>query len=258
MQPVRIILSGCSGKMGRAITELAQARQDIKIAAGIDKFPSSCTYPVFPNFTQLNTDGDVIIDFSRPDMLSSLLEYAVKNNMPAVLATTGYNEEQLKEIKQASQSIPLFMSGNMSLGVNLMISLLKTATKILKDTFDIEIIEKHHNQKVDAPSGTALMMADAINNSAGGNMQYIYDRHPLSQKRGKEELGIHSVRGGTIVGEHTVIFAGADECLEITHRAQSRGIFAAGALSAAKFLIDKAPGIYNMDDLISDSVNTKC
>lgn len=239
--------------MGRAITELAQSRQDISIVAGIDKYPSSYTYPVFSCFSQLNTCGDVIIDFSRPDMLSSLLDYAIENNIPAVLATTGYSQEQMEQIRQASLRIPLFMSGNMSLGVNLMLNLLKTAAKILKDTFDIEIVEKHHNQKVDAPSGTALMMADAINNAAGGNMQYIYDRHLLSQKRGKEELGIHSVRGGTIVGEHTVIFAGADECLEITHRAQSRGIFAAGALSAAKFLYGKVPGMYNMDDLISAS-----
>ncbi len=256
MQPVKIILSGCSGKMGRAITELAQTRQDISITAGIDKFPSSCGYPVFADFKDINITGDVIIDFSRPDMLPSLLEYALKHNTPAVLATTGYSNEALNQIKLASGSIPIFMSGNMSLGVNLMLSLLKTATKILKNTFDIEIIEKHHNQKVDAPSGTALMMAQAINDAAGGDMQYIYDRHVLSQKRQKDEIGIHSVRGGTIVGEHTVIFAGTDECLEITHSAQSRGIFAAGALSAAKFLCGKTPGSYNMDDLIAESENT--
>ena len=256
MQPVKIILSGCSGKMGRAVTEMAQAQENLSIIAGVDNFPAAHAYPVFSDFEQLNITGDVIIDFSRPALLSSLIQYAIKTKTPAVLATTGYSDQQLNDIKRASAHIPLFISGNMSLGVNLMLSLLKSATKILKDTFDIEIIEKHHNQKVDAPSGTALMMAQTINQAAGGDMQYVYDRHPLSQKRAKGELGIHSVRGGTIVGGHTVIYAGADECLEITHRAQSRGIFAAGALSAAKFLCGQAPGIYNMDDMIARSANT--
>ena len=250
MQPVKIILSGCSGKMGRAVTEMAQAQENLSIIAGVDNFPAAHAYPVFSDFEQLNITGDVIIDFSRPALLSSLIQYAIKTKTPAVLATTGYSDQQLNDIKRASAHIPLFISGNMSLGVNLMLSLLKSATKILKDTFDIEIIEKHHNQKVDAPSGTALMMAQTINQAAGGDMQYVYDRHPLSQKRAKGELGIHSVRGGTIVGEHEIIFAGQDEVIELKHTAYSRAIFGKGAVSAALYLAGKEAGMYDMSDVI--------
>lgn len=236
--------------MGRVITELVRGREDAVIIAGIDKCPVQCEYPVYTSFELCAPEGDVIIDFSRPDMLPSLLDYALKTKTPAVLCTTGYSPDQLDEIHKASAKVALFMSGNMSLGINLMINVLKTAAKILGDSFDVEIIEKHHNQKVDSPSGTALMLANAVNDAEGGSMSYIYDRHALSQKREKREIGIHSVRGGTIVGEHTVLFAGPDECFEITHKAQSRGIFASGAVSAALYLYKQPAGMYNMDDVI--------
>lgn len=250
MQPVKIILSGCSGKMGRAVTEMAQAQENLSIIAGVDNFPAAHAYPVFSDFEQLNITGDVIIDFSRPALLSSLIQYAIKTKTPAVLATTGYSDQQLNDIKRASAHIPLFISGNMSLGVNLMLSLLKSATKILKDTFDIEIIEKHHNQKIDAPSGTALMIANAINETRNDDMKYTYDRHSQRKKREPNEIGIHAVRGGTIVGVHEVLFAGNDETVTISHSAASKTVFAEGSINAAIFVKSQKPGLYDMGSIV--------
>ena len=249
---IKILLAGCCGKMGQAITSLVSQTENMQIVGGVDVFQGvPCPYPVFSHISDCTVTADVIIDFSRPDSLCELLDYAVERCMPLVISTTGHTQEQRELIQEASEHCPLFFSGNMSVGLNLMLNLLKTSTKILGDSYDIEIVEKHHNQKVDAPSGTALMIADVINATAGGDMVYTYDRHTASQKRGKRELGIHSLRGGTIVGEHTVIFAGQDECFEITHKAQSRQIFAIGALRAASFLLNKGNGLYNMNDVIS-------
>jgi 4-hydroxy-tetrahydrodipicolinate reductase len=194
----------------------------------------------------------VIIDFSNPDALESIVEYAVNNKIPLVMATTGLSSDQKSALKAASTKIPVFFSANMSLGVNLLIDLVKKAAKVLKDNFDIEIIEKHNNQKLDAPSGTALAIADAINTVFEQRQEYIFDRHSRRKKRSKNEIGIHAVRGGTIVGEHQVIFSGNDEIIEINHIAMSKKIFAEGALKAASFIHQKAPGIYGMNDLVAD------
>ncbi len=245
---INIILSGCNGKMGKMIRDCAADRSDCKIVAGIDLFASDDTpFPVFTSPELCSADADVIIDFTRPDNLDALLELALKKEIPIVLATTGFSQEQIQKIHSAAKNIPVFFSANMSLGVNLLIELAKLATKALGGQFDIEIVEKHHNQKVDAPSGTALMIADAISE---GNMSYVFDRHSISKKRGENEIGFSSVRGGTIVGEHDVIFAGRDEVITLSHSAFSRSVFATGALNAAVFLAGAAPGLYSMKDLI--------
>lgn len=249
---LNIILSGCSGKMGRVISEMVEKNDDYTIVAGVDLYSNDkANYPIYPTFNLCQADADVIIDFSRPNTLDALYDFAKSKHIPVVIATTGYTNEQIDKIQSLSDFIPVFRSGNMSLGINLMLDLLKTSTKILGDDYDIEILEKHHNQKVDAPSGTALMLADAINQAADNKYEYIYDRHSSSQKRDKKEIGMHAIRGGTIVGEHTVIFAGRDEFFEITHKAQSRELFAIGALRAAEFLPSKPCGMYNMSDVIA-------
>lgn len=249
---LNIILSGCSGKMGRFITEMAQKDPTVRIVEGVDLFPfENAGYPVRTGFDQCCIPADVLIDFSRPSALEGVIAYAKKEHLPVVLATTGYTQEQLEAIDKLAEFVPVFRSGNMSLGINLMLDLLRTSSKILGDDYDIEILEKHHNQKVDAPSGTALMLADAINSVSGNRYHYVFDRHSLDTKRTRDEIGIHSIRGGTIIGEHTVIFAGQDEFFEITHKAQSRQIFAVGALRAARFLQSKPCGMYCMSDIIA-------
>lgn len=248
---INVLLSGCNGKMGQVITRLASQREDLKIAAGFDQNTSiQNTYPVFSDLSKCNNDIDVIIDFSHPAALDSLLQFAISRKIPAVIATTGLANTQVQMLKDASKIIPIFFSANMSLGVNLLIDLVKKAARVLEKDFDIEIVEKHHNQKIDAPSGTALAIADAINSSLEQQQEYIYDRHSRRKKRSKTEIGIHAVRGGTIVGDHSVIFAGNDEIIEINHIATSKEIFAVGALNAAAFLHKKAAGMYSMDELI--------
>ena len=247
----KIIISGCSGKMGMSIINAAANRKDCKIVAGVDVVePNNNDFVYATSFSQLDVDADVIIDFSNPVVLDSLLEYAAKKKLPVVICTTGYTEEQVNKIHSASEIIPVFYSGNMSLGINLIIELAKKATAVLGDNFDIEIIEQHHNQKLDAPSGTALMIANAISN-VKTDAEYIYDRHAYRKKRDKKEIGIHSIRGGNIVGEHEVIFAGNDEVLTISHSARSKTVFAVGSLNAAVFLNGKKPGMYDMSDLLA-------
>ena len=246
-----ILLCGCNGKMGRVITRCVSERTDCRIAAGIDiSGAAEDDYPVVTSPEQLNLDADVMIDFSHPSALNALLDYALKHKTPAVFCTTGYSSEQVQSIRKASESIPVFYSGNMSLGINLLIALAKTAVSVLSDGFDVEIIEKHHNQKIDAPSGTALMIADAVSDCMAQPAEYVYDRHAQRKKRAKNEIGIHSVRGGSIVGEHEILFAGHDETVSISQSAQSKEIFAVGAVNAAVFLAGKKPGLYNMNDLI--------
>lgn len=259
---MKIVISGSCGKMGRVIAAIAP-ENGCTVVAGIDRcIPAGGTYP-FPLFTQpsdLNTAADVIIDviidYSHPTALPGLLSYCKMNNTPIVIATTGYSEEEIAAIKAAATQIPIFFTFNMSLGINLLAELSKIAARVLcGKNFDIEIIEKHHNLKKDAPSGTAIMLADAVTEAAaeslGVPLKPTYDRHTTRRPRDRRELGIHSVRGGTIVGEHEVIFAGHDEVITLSHSAGSKEVFAAGSLSAAKFLAGKPKGLYNMSDLIA-------
>ena len=248
---LRIILNGCCGKMGRVISSIVKERKDCEIVCGVDKAVADCSYPVFTDFNQVNIKGDVIIDFSHPSALRGVLDYAKRTKTPAVLATTGLSDEQLNEIKEASKEVALFFTFNMSLGINLLVELTKKAAAVLNG-FDIEIIEKHHNQKIDAPSGTAIMLASAINETLDNSMIYEYDRHSKRKKRTDKEIGIHAVRGGTIVGEHDVMFCGRDEIITLSHSARSKDIFATGAVNAALFIADKPQGLYAMKDLINN------
>lgn len=247
---IKVLLSGAAGRMGSFVADCIKSRDDMEIIAGVDAVQNILSFPVYPDFSRVTVKPDVIIDFSNVSVLGGLLEYATKNNVPAVIATTGYNDEQIGLIKEASKKIPIFFSFNMSLGINLLCSLAKKAAAILGDEFDIEIVEKHHNKKLDAPSGTAIMLANAVNDELGGSYLYEYDRHSKRAARPKNEIGIHSVRGGTIVGEHDVIFAGRDEVITLSHHAASREVFATGAVKAAAFLADKAAGLYDMGDVV--------
>ena len=249
----KVLMHGCNGKIGRAITRLINEREDIEIVAGIDPYlevPN--TYPVFSTINECTVTADVVIDFSTATAVIPLIDYCKAHHTPAVICTTGLSNEDIATLKDASKTIPIFFSANMSLGVNLLIALAKRATEILGDSgFDIEIIEKHHNQKIDAPSGTALAIADAINDTLDHTYTYRYDRSTVREKRPKKEIGIHAVRGGTIVGEHDILFAGNDEFITLSHQATSKEVFANGAIKAAKFLAHKAPGLYDMDHLLN-------
>lgn len=247
-----IILRGCNGKMGQVITDIVEADDNAVIVAGIDISQNrNNKYPVYQSFTKCNVKADVIIDFSAPIHLEEMLEFAISRGIGIVLCTTGFSKEQLELINQASTRVPVLRSANMSMGVNLITKLIQEAAVILADAgFDIEIVERHHNKKVDAPSGTALALADAMNEVLNKEYEYKYDRSQEREMRSKKEIGISAVRGGTIVGEHEVIFAGTDEVIEIKHTAYSKAIFAKGAVQAAKFLPGKAAGMYKMSDLM--------
>lgn len=247
----RIILTGCCGKMGHVIQSIVSSRNDCEIVAGVDVYDSKdCDFHVYSSINEVEQEADVIIDFSNPSLLDSILEYGKSTNTSLVIATTGYDDCQKKQIELASKECAVFFTYNYSMGVNLLASLAKKAVEVLGDGFDIEIIEKHHNQKIDAPSGTALMLADAINEEVDNRMKYEYDRHSKREKRTKNEIGIHAVRGGTIVGEHEIIFAGRDEIITLSHSARSKEIFAVGAVNAAVFMTDKERGMYDMSQLI--------
>lgn len=251
---VNIAICGANGKMGKTIYNCVLNRNDIKVVGGIDvNTDKYADFEIVSSADLLPIKPDVILDYSHPSVLKSLLEYCLTTGTPVVLATTGYSEDQINQIKKASQQIPIFFSWNMSLGINLLVGLSKKATEILGNQFDIEIIEKHHNQKVDAPSGTALMIANGINETLDNTHTYTYDRHSQRKKRDRNEIGIHSIRGGTIVGEHEVIFAGHDEVISLKHIASSKSVFAEGSLNASIFLKGKPAGIYDMSALISES-----
>lgn len=248
---INVLLNGANGRMGQQVAALADETEGIRIAAGVDKLlDKENSFPVYSSLSECTTDFDVVIDFSNSSGIDELLDFAVKNKKGVVLATTGATEEQKNKIIQASNETAVFYSANMSLGINLLVDLVKKASVVLGDDYDIEIVEKHHNQKLDAPSGTALLIADEINAVEPCQMEYVFDRHSVRKKRDKKEIGISSIRGGTIVGEHQVIFAGPDEVIEITHHASSRRIFAQGALRAAVFLCGKKNGLYSMKDLL--------
>lgn len=250
---IKILMHGCNGKMGQVITELAKDDELAGIVAGVDCYDGiNNYYPVFGSLNDCNVDYDVIIDFSNANAVDGLLEYAVRMKKPVVLCTTGLSEEQLNKVEKASGHIAVLRSANMSIGINVIMKLLAEAVKHLSpEGFDIEIVEKHHNQKLDAPSGTALALADVMNDEMNGCFEYVFDRSMVRKKRDKKELGISAVRGGNIVGEHDVIFAGTDEVITISHSAHSKAIFAKGAIAAAKYLAGRAPGLYDMSDVMS-------
>ncbi len=252
--PVRILLVGCNGRMGRTISSLSAAGGTVEVVGGIDTNPAVLfDYPVFSGFESCTVSPDVLIDFSNPAALPSLIAFALRHTLPVVVATTGLEASHREVLKAASDRIPVFVSANMSLGINLLLDLAAKAAAVLHPEFDIELVEAHHNQKLDAPSGTALMIADRVNEALDHRLHYVYDRHAVRGKRDGNELGIHAIRGGSIVGEHTLLFAGPDEVIEIRHSAQSRDVFAHGALKAARFLVGKAPGLYSMKDLIAST-----
>ena len=248
---IDIILVGAGGKMGKFVAAACEKDAELNVVSGMDKFPCETPFPTFKDFSEINVKADAIIDFSNPALLDSMLSFATEKKLPLVIATTGYSDEQIEKIKKASQQIPVFFTFNMSIGVNLICSLAQKAAKILGDKFDIEIIEKHHNQKIDAPSGTAIMLANSVNAVFEDKKAYEYDRHSKRQKRKANEIGIHSVRGGTIVGEHDVIFAGHDEVITISHAAHSKEVFAEGAVKAVKFINGRSAGLYDMNSIMS-------
>lgn len=251
---VKIIMHGCNGHMGQVISELVREDEECQIVAGIDLTDNRENgYPVFESLADCDMEADVIIDFASAKAIDSLLAGAIEKNTPIVLCTTGLSEEQIELVEKSSEYIPILRSANMSLGVNTLFKLVKEAAKILGNAgFDIEIVEKHHNKKVDAPSGTALALADAINEAMEERYDYVFDRSHVRKQRDKNELGISAVRGGSIVGEHEIIFAGVDEVIEFKHTAYSKAVFAKGAISAAKFLAGKEKGMYDMHDVIGE------
>ena len=246
---LRVIISGYSGSMGKVLTKCANEDSELEIVCGSSKDDLDVPFKTYHKMSEVEELADVIIDFSHHSTIDDTLSYAIKTKTPIVIATTGFNDEELTKIKKASNIIPIFHSSNMSLGVNVLIKLVKEAAKSLNG-FDIEIIEKHHNKKLDAPSGTAVMIANGVKEVLPDS-EYIYGRHGRSDKRSSNEIGIHAIRGGTIVGEHTTIFAGHDEVVEIKHSAQSKDIFAKGAIAAAKFLVKQEAGYYNMNNMLN-------
>ena len=250
----KIIISGCNGRMGRVVESICEADPDVSVVAGFDVSLESRAFPVFVSPANFTGEADAVIDFSSPAALDGLLAFALERKVPLVLATTGYSDEQLAQIDETSKRIPVFRSANMSLGINVLLELVKKAAAVLGDSYDIEIVEKHHNRKVDAPSGTALMIADAAASALNFKPEYVYERHSVRQSRDKKEIGISAVRGGTIVGIHEIMFAGRDEIIEIKHTAMSREIFANGAVKAAKFLAGMSkPGMYDMSMLVENN-----
>ncbi|MCB2289600.1 4-hydroxy-tetrahydrodipicolinate reductase [Clostridium sp. CS001] len=247
---IKILINGCNGKMGRVISEMAKESKTVSIAAGVDKNSSNLDYPCYNNIAECETPIDIILDFSRPEALDSLCQYSKEKNIPIVFCTTGYTVDQLSKIHSLSEEIPVFHSANMSIGVNVVNNILKSISNMLYKDFDIEIIEKHHNQKVDSPSGTALFLANTIKNSIDEETILVNGRQGIS-KRQPNEIGIHALRGGNIIGDHEIIFAGKGECIEIKHTAISREVFAVGALKACEYVYGKEKGLYSMDDVVT-------
>ena len=249
---VKAIMHGCNGKMGQVISGLIKEDPQIEIVAGIDTFQEITNeYPVFASLKEFKVEAEVVIDFSNASAVDELLETCVERNLPVVLCTTGLSEEQLQKVEDAGRKVAVLRSANMSLGINLLMKLLKEAAAVLAPAgFDIELVEKHHNQKLDAPSGTAVALADSVNEALNNEYTYKYDRSQERKKREKNEIGIVAVRGGTIVGEHDVIFAGADEVITFQHTAYSKAVFGKGAVEAAKYLAGKPAGMYGMSDVI--------
>ncbi len=247
----RILLSGCNGRLGSNIVDAISANDSIEVAAGVDiNTVKRSAFPVYADIAEFGGNVDIVVDASHPSALHGLIKWCIRHNCPLIVVTTGHSEEQLAELASAAEKIPVFRSANMSLGIALISELAKKAAALLGDAYDIEIIEKHHNRKIDAPSGTAIALADAVREALPYTPEYVYERQSVRRPREKKEIGISSVRGGTIVGEHTVLFAGIDEVIELTHSAQSRAVFANGVVKAISFMADKQPGLYNMAQLV--------
>jgi 4-hydroxy-tetrahydrodipicolinate reductase len=250
----RIIVNGCNGKMGRVLSEAVMTTEGFELVAGVD--PGSGEergFPVYVSLQEVKEAADVVIDFSVPEGLGPLMKAAVEKKIPVVIATTGLGEEHFSMMEKAARSIPVFQAANMSLGINLLKLLVRQAAAVLGPAFDIEIVEKHHRTKRDAPSGTALALADSLKTVRDYPFEYVYGRREKNRLRTDQEIGIHAVRGGTIVGEHDVIFAGKDEVVTLSHTAYSRGLFAMGALQAAAYVVRKKPGFYRMEDMIGEA-----
>lgn len=245
-------MHGCNGKMGQVITGLVKEDAEIEFVAGVDAYTGIANdYPVFESIEKCDIEADVVIDFSNAGAVDKLLDYCADKKLPVVLCTTGLSQEQLSRVEETAKKTAVLKSANMSLGINLLLKLVRDAAKVLAGAgFDIELVERHHNQKVDAPSGTALALADSINEAMDNEYTYVYDRSQRREKRDKKEMGISAVRGGTIVGEHEIIFAGPDEVIELKHTAYSKAVFGKGAVEAAKFLAGKPAGRYDMSDVI--------
>ena len=247
----KIIITGASGKMGKVIQNVISLRDDCEVVAGVDIVnDGTAPFPFYSSIKDVKENADVVIDFSNPALLDDLLEYSSNTSTALVIATTGFNDDEKEKIFNASKTCPIFFTYNMSIGINLLANLAKKAVNVLGSDFDIEIVEQHHNQKIDAPSGTALMLADAITEELEKPMKYEYDRHSKREKRTKNEIGIHSIRGGTIVGEHEIIFAGRDENIALSHSARSKEVFAVGAVNAAVYMDGKSAGLYEMGELV--------
>lgn len=249
---IKAMMHGCNGRMGQMISNLVKEDDQIDIVAGVDTYLGiQNSYPVFASIDECDVEVDVVIDFSNVSAVDGVLEYCAAKKIPLVLCTTGLSEVQLQKMKEVSEKTAVLKSANMSMGINLLMKLLKDAVKVLGPAgYDVELVEKHHNQKLDAPSGTALALADSMNEAMDGAYEYVYDRSQVRRKREKKEMGISAVRGGTIVGEHEVLFAGTDEVIEFKHTAYSRSVFGKGAVEAAKFLAGKPAGMYDMSDVI--------
>ena len=248
----KVIMHGCNGKMGKTIAGLIATDEEIEIVAGVDAYDEGKNpFPVFANIDDCDVEADAIIDFSVSTAIDGLLSYCVAKQVPCVLCTTGLSETQLAKVEEAAKNVAILKSANMSLGINMLLKLLKEATQVLAPAgFDIEIVEKHHNLKVDAPSGTALALGDSVNEALNNEYEYVFDRSQRREKRPVKEIGFSAVRGGTIVGDHDVIFAGADEVITFSHTAYSKAVFGKGAIQAAKFLKGKPAGLYNMSNVI--------
>ena len=248
---INVLINGISGQMGHALCRMSEEFSDtLTISCGVDPVPSDTKIPVYASFDCVHAPFDVVIDFSIPSASMKALDYCVQNLKPIVLCTTGFNEEQITHINESSAFIPIFRSANMSIGINLLCSLAKQAARMLGNSFDIEIVETHHNRKIDSPSGTAAMLAEAITSACVENKFPVYGRHDNNHRREPEEIGIHSLRGGTVVGEHEILFLGPDEVITLKHQAQSKAVFASGALRAASFLVGKEPGMYDMSSIV--------
>ena len=246
---IKVLINGCNGKMGQEVAKQVDKTEGFTVLSGVDRLDTGDNkFPVYTLYENITEMPDIIIDFSVPEATFKALEFASKNNIPIVIATTGFTDEQTNKIKEYSKTIPIFKSANMSFEINLMAKIVAQMATLINDA-DIEIVEAHHNRKIDAPSGTALLLADSINSALDNKMNYEYNRHAKREKRSKNEIGIHSIRGGNIVGKHTVSFYSDDEYFEITHNVSSRSVFAKGAIKAAEFLVHKAPGLYDMNNL---------
>lgn len=245
-----IIIQGINGRMGKVLCELIAQRDDCRIVGGVDVSAQSGPIPVAASLEELNVKADVIIDFSTPEATKSMLRYCQSTGTACVVCTTGLDEECSELIQQTIEKAPVFKSANMSMGINLLAELAQKAAQALGMDYDIEIIEKHHHNKVDAPSGTALLLADEINEATNNRYHYVYDRHSVRQKRDPYEMGLHAIRGGSIVGDHEILFCGPDEVITLSHSAGSRAVFANGAINAAVFLTSQENGLYNMKDLM--------